>query len=173
MSTISDRNYLGIAVDVTAAPAADDLSVDREALLLDLAARVELAVGQARRAVHVHTERVFLAGFGTGATWALELGLARPEWFAGMISLAGQFPPARQALRRFRDLRGKRVLLGTGRRDERATVEEIHSAGRLLHSAGLRVCTRLYDARHEIIREMLNDVDRWVMQEIYQPGVAA
>src|SRR5262245_61775120 len=45
------------------------------------------AVEQARRCYHIHTERIYLAGFREGATLAYRLGLVYPEKFAGVIAL--------------------------------------------------------------------------------------
>jgi predicted esterase len=128
------------------------------------------AVQHMRSEYHIHTERVFLAGFGAAGTLALRLGLRRPEWFAGIASLSGRFPDDPLPLRRFRDLHGKRVLLGWGARDAGTVPAEVVRVSRLLHSAGLRVCPRKYEAAHEITRSMLTDIDRWVMREMYQPA---
>jgi predicted esterase len=86
-----------------------------------------------------------------------------------MICLGGRFPITPHSLRRYRDLRGKRVLLGAGSRDRKVSVEETVEASRLLHAAGMRVCTRVYDASHQLTKPMLTDIDRWVMQEVCQP----
>src|SRR2546423_1351475 len=50
------------------------------------------AVEQTRRSYHVHSERVYLAGFCEGATLAYRLGLAFPERYAGVLSLNGSMP---------------------------------------------------------------------------------
>src|SRR5579885_3216163 len=50
------------------------------------------AVEQTRRFCHVHSERIYLAGFREGATLAYRLALAHPERFAGMIALNGCMP---------------------------------------------------------------------------------
>src|SRR5205809_7364406 len=50
------------------------------------------AVEQTRRNYHVHSERIYLAGFCEGATLAYRLGLLFPERFAGVISLNGSLP---------------------------------------------------------------------------------
>src|SRR3974390_1427785 len=50
------------------------------------------AVEQTRRNYHVHSERIYLAGFCEGATLAYRLGLTFPEKLAGIISLNGAMP---------------------------------------------------------------------------------
>lgn len=164
MPGISTRNYLGLSFcPETAAEGdgADSGLFEIEQQLCDRIARLQ-------RRYNVHTERVFLAGFGAGATWALRLGLSRPEWFAGVAAMAGKFPAGACSLNRFRELHGKRVMLGTSRSDAEVSVAEIQRTSRLLHAAGLRVCTRLYEGGHELHPAMLTEIDRWVMQEIFQ-----
>src|SRR5262245_41201262 len=50
------------------------------------------AVEQTRRSYHIHSERIYLMGFGEGATMAYRLGLLFPERFGGVISLNGAMP---------------------------------------------------------------------------------
>ena len=46
------------------------------------------AIEQTRRHYHIHSERIYLAGFCEGATLAYRLGLTYPERFGGVISLS-------------------------------------------------------------------------------------
>ena len=176
MPVISDRNYLGLEIDATEA-IGNNLDLLNESTdnpeaptpLMALEFLVEWKVRQLRLAYNIHTERVFLAGFGDGGTLALQLGLARPEWFAGIVAVSSRFPATRSTLRRFRDLLKKRVLLCCGSQSRRVTPAQTLETSRLLHSAGMRVCTRMHDAGHQITRTMLLEIDRWIMQEILQP----
>src|SRR5947208_3345161 len=55
------------------------------------------AVEQTRRAFHVHSERVYLAGVAEGAAVAYRLGLTMPDRIAGVVALNGRMPkPAGQ-----------------------------------------------------------------------------
>lgn len=177
MPQISTRNYFGVSVraggNVSAwkdehagewevevkSETAAERSLDEQ--LFDTVTRL-------RGAYHIHTERIYLAGFGDAGTRALQVGLAHPEWFAGIASLGGRFPESPRLLARYFDLRGMRIFLGAGSRHPQA-ITEMHRTSRLLHTAGLRVCARVYDAGHEVIRPMLNEIDRWVMREICEP----
>ncbi|MBI5758888.1 MAG: hypothetical protein HZA46_10265 [Planctomycetales bacterium] len=177
MSQISSRNYFGFSLSGTT-PAAnnnpDVLSISSDDNpIVAVEERLFETVKQLRRDYHIHSERIFIAGFGDGATLALQLGLRRPEWFAGIASLAGQFPNMPLALNRFRDLIGKRVFLGTGSRNASCGETDLLRTGRLLHTAGLRVCTRFYDAGHELSADMLTEVNRWVMAEMYAPATGS
>src|SRR2546430_2504663 len=50
------------------------------------------AVEQTRRYYHIHSERVFLAGFAEGATLAYRMGMLFPEKLGGVIALNGVMP---------------------------------------------------------------------------------
>lgn len=166
MPQISTRNYFGLSLRCEVSTANDDAITTIEERLID-------TVKQIRRAHHIHSERIFLAGFGDGATLALHLSLRRPEWFAGVAALAGQFPKMPLALNRFRDLIGKRVFLGTGTRNASCRETDLLRTGRLLHVAGIRVCTRFYDAGPELSADMLAELNRWVMAEMYEKSAVA
>lgn len=167
MSHISSQNYLGLSLDLTPQPRGfgvrrggapgESEHAQLEDLLYDSVCRL-------RRCYHVHSERIYVAGFAQGATASLSLLLRRPEWLAGAIALHGTLPERRRALARFRDLQGKRVLLATGSRDQFAHAGRIIRTGRLLHSAGLSVTTRIDDAGHEITPTSLRQIDHWVME---------
>jgi phospholipase/carboxylesterase len=170
MPMISQRNYLGLSFRGTSAakggqPGGYHWSTDDEDLSEFEEGLLE-AVCRLRREYHVHSERVFLAGFDEGATVALGLFLRQPERYGGAICLAGRFPQSRHALSRFRDLRGKRVLIATGGGDTVSTAAENVRAGRLLHAAGMSVSTRIVDAGHEVTRPMLRQIDHWIMDGI-------
>jgi predicted esterase len=66
------------------------------------------------------------------------------------------------------------VFLGTGTRIVSCPETDLLRTGRLLHVAGLRVCTRFYDAGPELSADMLAELNRWVMAEMYsrKPAIA-
>src|SRR5438128_5222609 len=72
------------------------------------------AVEQTRRNYHVHSERIYLAGFSEGATMAYRLGLVFPERFAGVISLNGSMVRRGGPLFRCPEIRQLRVLICHG-----------------------------------------------------------
>lgn len=125
-------------------------------------------VRQLRRTYHLHTERVFVGGLGQGATLALQLGLHRPEWFAGVVSIGGEFPSMDKPLAKYRFLQGKRTLLAADHTENQNGNDETLKLGTLLHTAGMTVCTRHYDAGVKLQRDILLDIDRWMMQECYR-----
>ena len=115
---------------------------------------------------HIHSERIFIAGFDDGATLAMKLLLDRPEWFGGAAAFAGGLPRQGTPLVRYRELRGRRVLLGCGARDRRMSPAEMVRVGRLLHTAGMDVSTRVFDAAHEVTPAMLADLNQFILNGI-------
>lgn len=185
LPTISDRNYLGLSLrgtspanlspgEYTGGREGEDTGIRpggyRWAASAQTMAQFEVdlyeAVRALRREYHVHSERVYLAGFDEGATTALELMLRRPDWFGGAICLAGRFPTSEHSLARFRDLRGKPVLIAGGAQDGVSPPSAVVQAGRLLHAAGMLVSTRIVEGGHEISRTMLRQIDYWLMDAI-------
>jgi len=115
------------------------------------------AIEQTRRCYHVHSERVYLAGFCEGATFAYQLGLASPERFAGIISLNGTMPRTGCPLLRLNDLRSFKVFIGHGQVNGAVPLSLARQDCRLLYTAGLSVCMHSYPTNHRIHPDMLRD----------------
>jgi phospholipase/carboxylesterase len=171
MESISDRNYMGLALRTPLETALGDA-----ATINQLAERLRALVGLVRRKHAVHGERIFVAGVGRAGTVALRLALAQPQWFAGAIApgaeLAGPVPGDPPLLRNYRQLLGKRVLLAAfaNLSDQK---QRTRTLGRLLHLGGLRVCERAYADSSRLPRSLYCDIDRWIMREIYQHQAVA
>ncbi|HEY7426764.1 MAG TPA: PHB depolymerase family esterase [Gemmataceae bacterium] len=125
------------------------------------------AIEQTRRHYHVHSERIYLAGLHEGATLAYRLGLTYPERFAGLIALNGVMPRRGGPLLRLPEVRHLRVLIGHGAANEIVPLEMARQDFRLLYTAGLSIRLHTYPANHGIHRDMLRDINRWVMQAIH------
>jgi phospholipase/carboxylesterase len=123
------------------------------------------AVEQTRRNYHVHSERIYLAGFREGATVAYRLGLVYPEKFAGIVSLNGTMP-RRGPLLRLPEVRQLRVLIGHGIANAVVPLPLARRDYHLLYTAGLSVRMHTYAATHRIHPAMLRDIDRWIMAAI-------
>src|SRR5262249_13361213 len=74
MQTVSERNYFGVTV-----PVVDGEMIEEQ--LFETFSRL-------RRRYHLHTERVYLLGFGDFGTQALKVALSRPAWFAGVAAIS-------------------------------------------------------------------------------------
>jgi phospholipase/carboxylesterase len=126
------------------------------------------AIAQTRRYYHVHSERIYLAGFREGATLAYRLGLTFPERFAGVISLNGCLPRRGGPLLRLPEVRSLRVLIGHGIANAIVPLGLARNDYRLLYTAGLDVRMLTYAANHRIHPDMLRDIDRWIMHRIHE-----
>src|SRR5207237_9885678 len=106
------------------------------------------AVEQTRRSFHVHSERIYLAGFCEGATVAYRLGVQFPERFAGLIALNGVMPRHGCPLLRLPEIRQLRVLIGHGIANAVVPLALARQGFRLLSPAGLDVTIHTYPATH-------------------------
>jgi phospholipase/carboxylesterase len=122
------------------------------------------AIEQTRRSYHVHSERIYLAGFCEGAPLAYRLGLNFPERFAGVISLNGSLPPSGSLLFRLPDIRLLRVFIGHGIANVTVPYTHARRDFRLLYTAGLNVQLHSYPTTHRLHPHMLRDINRWVME---------
>lgn len=124
------------------------------------------SIEQTRRKYHIHSERVYLAGFNEGAEPAFRLGLNQPEKFAGIVSLNGCLPREGRPLFRLPEVRKLRVLIGHGLDNVRTPVALARADQRLLYAAGLDVEFKCYATNHAIHPDMLRDVNRWIIDRI-------
>jgi len=124
------------------------------------------SIEQTRRAYHVHSERIYLAGYGEGATLAYRLGLAWPEKFAGVISLNGIMPRRGGPLFRLPEMRQLRVLIAHGLANSVVPLSLARGDYQLLYSAGVDVRMRTYPTTHRIHPDMLRDMNHWIIDHI-------
>ena len=164
---ISERNYIAIAIRGPRECGTGAEWTTAEQGAGALADKLAGAIERLVRKFAINTDRIFLAGIGSGGTTALELLLERPELFAGAASLGGAFPSLIQPLARFRGLRGRRVLLSTALNSPDVKVVDMVTTGRLLYSAGMHVGTRIYHEADSLpTSKMLRDIDHWIMDGI-------
>ncbi len=167
MPSISDRNYIGVALRGDLSSGTGFGWSPNSALSPDLIENVRSIVTSLRREYHIHSERIYLAGFGSGATTAVQLMLHKPEWFGGVISFSGGMPKTETPSMRVDELKNKRILLATSLGSTTTRVGDVVAAGRLLYSVGMQVGTRVYqgvETRPTI--KMLRDLDSWLMDDI-------
>jgi phospholipase/carboxylesterase len=126
------------------------------------------AVEQTRRNYHVHSERIYLAGICEGAAMAYRLGLLFPEKFAGIISLNGAMPRHGGPLLRLPEVRQLRVFIGHGIANPFVPLTLAREDHQLLYTAGLNVRLHTYAATHRLHADMLRDVNRWIIDMVYE-----
>lgn len=167
MPRISDRNYIGLALRGETQLAAGFGWSPNAVTETSLVEDVRSAVTQLRRQYHIHSERIYLAGFGTGATTALQLMLHKPEWFGGVISFSGDMPTPATPLQPLEELKNKRILLTASLSSAATQVGDVVATGRLLYSAGMQVGTRVYQGGEtRPTNKMLRDLNSWLMDDI-------
>ena len=123
------------------------------------------AVRDARRTLHVHSERIFLVGCGEGAAVAYRLGLSYPDRFAGVVSLNGWIPRAFRPLRNYPACRNLRVLVVHGEWNNRSPIDRARRDVALLRGAGLKVAFQTYPCANRLTSPMLSDVDTWLINQ--------
>ncbi len=121
------------------------------------------AVEQTRRRYHVHSERIYLAGYASGAAMAYRLALTFPEKLAGVISLNGAMPRVNRPLLRLPEIRPLRVFIGHGIANSVVPLSLARADCRLLHTAGLEVEMHTYPTTHRLHGHMLRDINRWII----------
>jgi phospholipase/carboxylesterase len=121
------------------------------------------AVLETRRYFHVHSERVYLAGFAEGATLAYRLGLCFPDRLAGVISLNGHLPRFDRPLLRLPEARSLRVFIGHGIANSVVPLSMARQDYRLLYSAGVPIQMHTYPTNHRLHADMLRDINRWII----------
>jgi phospholipase/carboxylesterase len=167
MPSISERNYIGLALRGNVVQSQGFGWSTTSEDLQNLIADVESLVVAMRRQYHIHSERIYLAGFGSGASAAMELILQKPEWFGGAACFCGSFPKLHVPKRGDHELRNKRILLATSANSRTSKVGDVVAAGRVLYASGMQIGTRVYqDAGTSPSRKMLSDINHWLMDDV-------
>ncbi|MFN0054845.1 MAG: hypothetical protein ACKV0T_21955 [Planctomycetales bacterium] len=147
--SLSERNYFGAALPLGEPETLENRLVQRMADL--------------RRQFHLHSERVFVAGCGEFGSAALQLGLAHPEWFGGMIALDAWMPEVKRRFPQYQALRGKRVFLAATEGDPTASTA-VRATQRMLWTAGMAVTARSSDSSPEGEAGLFRAIDRWLIE---------
>lgn len=121
------------------------------------------AIRQTRRALHVHSERIFLVGCGEGAAVAYRIALSYPERFAGVVAINGWLPGDFRPLARLKACRDLRILVVHGEWNARVPVRSARRDVGVLRAGGLRVAFQSYPCAHRLTSPMLSDVDTWLI----------
>ena len=170
MPLVSMRNYLAVAPrGIAMAGGNDAVTYGWEQTPDDIQQaeqRIFDCIAIATRKLHVASHRIFLAGFDGGGTMAFRVAMNRPDLFAGVLSLCGRFPVGYSPLGHLALARRLSIFLAAGRDSRRHPPEEVCKDLRLFHAAGINVTLRQYPCGHELMPQMLRDVDRWIIEQI-------
>ncbi|MGI9517759.1 MAG: alpha/beta hydrolase [Pirellulaceae bacterium] len=168
---ISERNYLGVSVQGT-----EHLG-NQQFGWLQSADAIETTIHHVRHAIesaaarfHIHPERVYIAGRGTGGTMAFRVAFACPELFAGVASFNGSLPSNLNPLGRWRTCRRIPVFWAHGRKSDTFPESNLCHQLRLLHVGGFNVTLRQYPCADQLIDRSYSDLNVWVMDQIAATG---
>jgi phospholipase/carboxylesterase len=166
MPKVSMRNFVAIAPRGTCTVRSERESYSwRQTIdsVEEAESRVLDCVEIAKRRFNIHTNRVFLAGAGSGGTMALRTAWNHPGQFAGVASFGGPMPVHNRPMRNVNTLRALPCFVATGRTSEQYPEPEVCRDLRLLHTAGCTVALRQYPCGDDLTTTMLGDLNRWMM----------
>ncbi|MCA9085749.1 MAG: hypothetical protein KDA81_16935 [Planctomycetaceae bacterium] len=169
MNAIGDQNYCGLALRGNRVLSGHDSfgwnSGSLEFGQVPLRKLVNVTTRRLRKALHIHSERIFVAGSGTGADVALKLLTECPAWFAGAV-LIDPSCSERLVLANQSELRGKSVLQTVARTATDATLANNLDTVRLLRSAGVDVDVRVTELPLDACSNDARFIDSWVISRL-------
>lgn len=131
------------------------------------------SIDSASRLFSVDSKRVFLAGFGSGASTAVRVALRYPDQFAGAIAICGAFPNEQCVLSKIEKARSLPLLWMYGEHSQNNGIQHVCETLPILHAAGLSMDIRQYPCGNELLTNMLSDANHWMMQVVTsQPSAA-
>lgn len=123
-------------------------------------------ISYAQEKCNIANHRIFLVGFDTGGTMSYRIAMQYPQTFAGVISIGGRFPEGNLPLRLWNSVRNLPTMLAIGKKSTVFSPEDAKSDLKLFHTAGLSVCVRQYPCAQELAPQILQDVNRWIMERV-------
>jgi len=175
---ISTRNYVAMGVRATRATDVHGRSFDwsNGVSAVERACDIVVdAVERAKEQYSIHPQRVILAGYGSGATLACQIGVRQSDRFAGVVRMAGRFPDASGGFKNFKQLRARRLpmlwlqAINGVDDDPDAMRQEIVSA----QCIRAQVEIRQYRDDDVMNTVALKDIDRWCFDKIISPKPAS
>ncbi len=170
LNSISPQNYCGLALRGNHEnPVSGGFRWNMDALqfgnvpLRDL---LHVTTCRLRRAFHIHSERIFLAGSGSGADTALQVLVQRPDWFAGAILLDPPGNPESLQAERLTGIRGKSILQTLSRATTDEKLARNVECVRLLRSAGANVQIELTERTTDPGSAEVRFLDHWIMEQL-------
>jgi phospholipase/carboxylesterase len=127
-------------------------------------------VQAAMDSLSIHPDRIFLAGFGGGATMAQWIGLKYARQVAGVVSLSGEFPKTKCVLSNWKQARDVNVLYGQRPGSTLCSDEELYRTIKTTHQSGLNYQFVRFDSNdrfsseaNELNTTMLEVANRFLM----------
>jgi phospholipase/carboxylesterase len=124
------------------------------------------AIDYAQARCNIHSNRIYIAGMGSGGTMAFRIGFSQPELFAGIMSIHGPLPTGLSPLRDWTRCRKLPIYWTHARSSEEFDQDQLCRQLKLLHIAGFTVNLRQYTQTDSSCPQMMCDMNRWIMEMI-------
>jgi len=170
MRSVSSQNFIGLSLRGNQRLADGSYcwnAKDSKVGGVPLSALLHLTTCRLRRAMHIHSERIYLAGAGRGADTALRVLQQHPEWFAGAVLLdpVCEFNEASDPAA-FASLKGKSVLCSVAHACGLENMARSVRMVRCLRDSGAQVEVDLTEDFFDPESEAARVIDRWVMNRV-------
>jgi phospholipase/carboxylesterase len=123
---------------------------------------------QAQAVYPIDPARLLVAGFSQGGAMGYALALGEPDRFCGLMALSSWLPAQLAAqIERRPAHEGLPVLIVHGTRDPMLDVERARESREAVRPFGVALTYREFDMGHEVGREALQVVQRWVDEKAF------
>ena len=124
-------------------------------------------INEAVTAYGADPKRVYLMGFSQGAIMSASVALTRPDLVAGVVMMSGRILPEVQPLMAAPEkLAGLPLLVVHGVADQVLPIRHGRESRQLLESLPLKLTYKEYAMGHEVDRESLEDVSKWLSAQL-------
>lgn len=140
MPALSLRNYIAIAPRANVKSRGSQRRYRWGTSPTDCAVAEDLvwdSVQAAMDVLSIHSDRIFLAGFGGGGTMAQWIGLKYASQLAGVVSVTGEFPMTSRVLSNWKIARSLKVLFAQRQGSTICSEDDMMRAVKLAHQSGL------------------------------------
>ncbi len=170
MQAISPQNYCGLGIQGNQTLVPDcEFGWNQELLdynpvpLRDL---LSVTIRRLRRAFHIHSERIFLAGSGAGADVALQQLCLAPEWYAGAVLLNPACGTMALDALESATLRDKSLLWTVSEAGSNEQLADNVEAVQLLRMSGGQPEVRVTESAIDPESSDVRFVDHWLLSKI-------
>jgi len=111
------------------------------------------------------SERIFLLGFSQSCALNYRFAFTYPDLLRGVIGMCGGIPGDWETSAQYQTTK-MHVFHLTGTRDEFYTTERVKDYERQLGTSTKSLSFKYYDAGHEIIQPMRDDIKQWMSERI-------
>jgi phospholipase/carboxylesterase len=124
-------------------------------------------IGEIVEAYNCDPGAVYLMGFSQGAMMSLAVALTYPGSAAGVVAMSGRMLPQTLSLIPDKDaLIGLPIFVSHGTRDTLLPINQGRDARAKLSELPVELTYREYDMGHEISYDSLEDITRWLKEQL-------